>query len=162
MSKATPADLEAEGFDRKNFGFQPNAAGWNDAPGYLQKVLDEASAWAQSRVGAAPYASAVSPGWAFYALRRAELCFARMVLWNRRAAFLDGAAVSDHHEGAYAERSAYIKHAQSAMECADSAITEAMQALGIDPAAALPGTGSSVGYIETGRFPLATAEALNA
>lgn len=162
MSKATPADLTAEGFDRKNFGLQPGAgtdAAWT---AYLQSVLDEAGAWAQHRVGDTAYAASASPDYAFFALRRAELCYAALLLWNRRVAFHDASAVTDRQEGQYAERREYLRHAQAALECANSNLAEAMQALGLDPATQLDGVGSSVGYIETGRYPLATTGAINA
>ena len=162
MSKATPADLSAEGFDRKNFGMQPGAGTDGAWTAYLQAVLDEASAWAENRIGAALYAATVTPAYAFFALRRAELCYAGLLLWNRRVAYHDAAAVTDRQEGQYAERREYLRHAQAALDCANSNIAEAMQALGIDAATQLDGLGTSVGHIETGRYPLASAGALNA
>lgn len=158
MPKASVTDLQAEGFNAKNFALTAGPA-WD---AYLQSVVEEAGAWASYKVGADLYAGAVNPAYPFFALRRAELCFASMLLWRRRVGFLDGNATTDHGEGAPADRREMLAHMQSAMDCANSNLLEAMQALGVDPAANGDGLGTCVGFIETGRFPLSSTGALNA
>ena len=55
-----------------------------------------------------------------------------------------------------------LVHAQSAWECAQENIAEAIRATGGDPSLMLDGVGASFGHIETGMFPQSQAGAINA
>lgn len=154
MSKASTADLLEEGFKPEQFGFDTNTpAGWADPGGYLAKLVSEAGRWAESRIGTAVYAGVSAATFANDCLLRAEVQYARAILFKRRVAFFDSAATLSSALPAYAERRGYADDAKRSMECAEEWIAEAQRALGLDPSATLAGTGASVGLVETGRYP---------
>lgn len=158
VSKASAADLLEEGFKPEQFGFDAaNAAGWSDPGGYLAKVVDEAGRWTANYVGAAAYAAVAVDTYTNDCLLRAEVQYARAILFKRRIAFFDSAATVSNELPAYAERRGYAEDAQRAMECAEDYLAKALRALGIDAATSLPGTGSSVGMVETGRYSAVSA-----
>lgn len=159
MSKATTTDLREEGWRADQFGggFANGAA--FDA--YLTTVLGEASRWVEAKLGTATYAAAVSPSYLFDTLKRAELCFAAARLWKRRATFLDSQGNTGLDQSAAAERSAYLRQANAAMECAEAALVEGLRLAGVDPEVLGTVSGFAIGHIETGPFPISSTGALN-
>ena len=159
MSKATPTDARNEGWRDSQFG-----GGFADAAAfdtYLQSALDEAANWASAKVGAALYAATTS-GYGLDLLKRAELCFTAARLWRRRASFFDSQANQGLEKSAADERRAYLKHADDAWQCAQDVLAEALRELGVDLDALSGLPQISIGHIETGPFPLHSAEAINA
>lgn len=155
MSKATIQDIVDEGFRPDQFGYGTNATtGWSDAGGYLDRALTQAGTWAADRIGAAAYAALVPDSYAEQCTIRAEVCFCRARLFQRRVAFLDSSAVVGMGEfnTQHANRREMLAHAKEAWECAECAIADAIRATGGDPAAML-GSGASFGHIETGAWP---------
>lgn len=158
MSKASTADLLEEGFKPEQFGFDANSpADWSDPGGYLSKLIAEAGRWAENRIGSAAYAGVAVSTFANDCLLRAEVQYARALLFKRRVAFFDSAATVGRELPAYAERRGYADDAKRSMECAEEFIAEAQRALGIDPVPTLAGTGASVGVVETGRYATVSA-----
>lgn len=155
MSIATIQDILDEGFRAPQFGLpDKQAAGWSDPDGYLDRVLRQASRWASEKIGSA-YASLVPNSYAGDCTARAETCYVKHVLFKRRVAFLDssGVAGAGARDVQYLDRREMLAHAESAWQCAQDAIAEAIRATGGDPTETMSG-GASFGHVETGRFPL--------
>lgn len=147
MAKITATDIEQAGFRREQFGTPADFAL------YLAPVIDDAGVWAEDAVGAAAYAAAA--GVQLMHIRRAELCFAKDILWTRRVAFLDSNANAGLDASAYLNRREMLEHAAKARACADEEI-EIAKGLGN-----VPGSAISVGHIETGPYPPLSSARLN-
>lgn len=162
MGKAAIQDVLDEGFRPEQFGFASgNTGNWNASGGYIDKVLQQASRWAENYIGAPTYAAAAANTYVGDALARAEICYAKSVLFTRRVAFIDsGGTVSmGAVDVQYLNRREMIAHANAAWECAQSNLAEAIRATGGDPDAIYGG--SSFGHIETGALPIAVTGAIN-
>lgn len=164
MAKATIQDVLDEGFRPAQFGLADNAtAGWNDAGGYVDRVLQSAGRWARDALGADAYAAVVADTWPFDCLSRAEVCYCKTVLFKRRVAFLDssGSVSMGARDTQYVDRREMLAHADAAWQCAQDALAAAIRATGGDPATLIDGVGASFGHIETGGFPSAVPGANN-
>lgn len=154
MSIATIQSILDEGFRPAQFGLRDGAdAGWSDAGGFLDRVLNDAARWAADKIGAAPYAALVPGTYAYDCTARAEVCYVKHVLFKRRVGFLDssGAASTGARDTQYLDRREMLAHAATAWQCAQDDLAEALRATGGDPSIVQPG-GFSLGHIETGVF----------
>lgn len=154
MSKAIVSDLQAEGWTPDQFGAP---ADWSQNGGYLQKVLDTASTWAKTKVGATLY-DAQASGDAFTLLAQAEVHYGNAVLFGRRIKILDASAVAGLQAGLKIDPLKSMRQqADAALETAQGYLADAMVLLGIDTAASTPGSGMSSSTLETGRYGSASA-----
>lgn len=156
-AKSTTQDLLDEGFRPEQFGSPATWAGT-----YLGDLVAEAGRWVEAQLGAAVYGGVSSDTYAFDCCVKAEVQYASMVLWRRRAKFMDGAAQVGLEGTAYLDRREMLAHAEDARQNAVYWLGEAARALGVDPPAISAGGGISVGYTETGRFPQTSPGPLNA
>lgn len=148
MGKVTTAQITDEGFIAQQFG---TPADWATADtGYLARLMADASSWVQRKVTGTDYSAAT--GAMLYALKMAELCYCKSVLWRRRAAFLDSNAFSQLDQSPAAERKAYMEQSDSAWQCALDWLATAAAGGEVDVTG---GTGVSLNGAESG--PYATA-----
>ena len=150
MPQATAQHLRDEGWRVEQFG---GALTPMQFDAYLDAVCIEAGRWAGHYIGSADYAALPANSYATDCVRRAEVLFCNARLWKRRAAFFDsGAAHNEQHE--YLERREYLKHAEDIMACAESALTDAMRALGLPvDGIGADWAGMASGIVETGPLP---------
>lgn len=153
MAKATAQQLRDEGWRVEQFGGALDATGFT---AYLTTVVTEAGRWAEHHIGTASYAGMAANSYVSDCVVRAELCFSAAKLWKRRASFFDAGVQQDLQSPAYAERREYLAHADQMMECANSALADALRAIGL-PTDGLGAdwSGMAVGAVETGPYPLA-------
>ena len=153
MPKATATQLRDEGWRVDQFG---GALTPTEFTSYLTAVLSEAGAWAEHHIGSAAYSALPGAGYVFNLVARAELCYSASILWRRRAAFFDAGIQQDLQSPAYTERREYLGHADQMMDCAHSALADALRAIGL-PTDGLGAdwSGMAVGSVETGPYPLA-------
>lgn len=120
---------------------------------YLGDLIAEAGRWAAHHVGT-DYTAVPAVGYVHDTLARAELAYAASRLWKRRASFFDAGGQRDLGSPAYAERREYLAHASQMMACAETALAEALQALGL-PTDGLGAdwAGMATGVVETGPYP---------
>jgi hypothetical protein len=156
MPKATIQNVKDEGFRTEQFG---GIGATFDA--YLTPIVDEAGRWTEASLGASLYAAQTNPSRAFDLLKRAEVCYASATLWKRRAAFIDSGATHNMQAPQYLERREYLAHAQAAMDCATSSLSQVMGLLGVSTGALDGVPAFATGYIETGRFPQTSPAPLN-
>lgn len=146
-AKVTIAQITDDGFRAEQFG---TPADWATGDtGYLARLIADASLWVQRTISAATYTAAPSGGTLEYAIRMAELCWCRSVLWKRRAAFLDSNAFAGLQSGAAPERKQYLEQAADALQCAQDWLASAA-AGGSDDVPA--GTGITLASTETGPY----------
>lgn len=145
MAKATAQHLKDAGFRPEQFGTPA------DFDAYLAAILTDASTWVSDAVGDAVYAAATT-GVTLLRLKRAEICYTKAELWRRRAAFIDSNAQSglEGGGGVYLERREFLAHAAEADTCAQYNV-DLVNTGGDAPAV---GSGVSMGYAETGPFPV--------
>ena len=151
MPKVTVQDVKDAGFRKEQFGTPED---WETADtGYVARVIADAATTVTDRVGQAAYDAAT--GAQALRLKRAELCWVKHELWNRRAAFLDANAVRalEGNPSAASERKSYLEHAAAALECA---LNNTDQFISNGDAAAL-GSGASFGHVETGPYRVTTS-----
>lgn len=154
MPKSSVADMLAEGFRPEQFGFNDDqATAWSAPGGYLDKLVNEAGRWASAKVGATLYTATAADSYAHDCLARAEINYARSILYKRRIAFIDSNATLANALPAHAERKGYANDAERALQCALTFLAEAQRELGVDPTDSMTGTGASMGVVETGRYP---------
>lgn len=153
MPKATVQQMKDEGWRVDQFG---GALSPSQFDAYLGDLLAEAGRWTAHHVGA-EYALTPSPGYVADLLARAELAFCASRLWKRRASFFDAAGTHELESPAYAERREYLAHAERMMACAESALADALSALGL-PTDGLGAdwAGMASGMVETGPYPPVT------
>lgn len=157
MPKATITDITNAGFRAEQFG---SPADWLTAStGYVAVELARAGRWVEARIGATAYAAATAGTYLFDLLVQAETQLVASVLWRRRASYTDGNVVVGLQEGQYLERREYLAQADAAFAAAEQAISDALVESGA--AAQIPGSGISVGHVETGRYDIASEAALN-
>lgn len=142
MAKVTHKQVEDEGFHATQFGTPPD---WQASGGYVARLIAEAAAWVEARVGETAYA--VTTGLLGHAVAQAELCKVRAMLWRRRSAFLDANAQTALTEGAPALQRSYLEHARQAEACAEDWIATA-----IAGAANVAGSGATLAYVESGPY----------
>ena len=148
MPKVTIQDVTDAGFKAAQSGTPADFL--TPSTGYLARVIDEAAVWVADRVGADAYAAALAGTAQFQRLKRAELCWVKAELWSRRAAFLDANAFTalEGNPSAAAERRSYLEHAVTAQECALNNVD--LFLTGGDAAA--PGSGATIGHVESGPY----------
>lgn len=143
MAKAVPADIEALGFKKEQFG---TPADWSTASpaGYLQKILDDVALETQNKVGASTYTAATTGTLNFKRLKNAEAWFAAGALWRRRVQFIESAAAVSNSEDDYLTQREYLNHAATAEAAAWAELALVT--------AEAPDSGVRVGYVETGPY----------
>ncbi|WP_115513051.1 MULTISPECIES: hypothetical protein [Xanthomonas] len=120
-AKVTIQDIIDAGFRAEQFGtpLGDEAASWNQADGYVDRLLTRVERWARGRLGVQYDAiEVITPQGE--ALRSAELCWAKAQLWNRRAGFVDSNAATSLDNMAYLNRREYEAQAERAAACAES------------------------------------------
>lgn len=161
--KATAQNLIDEGFRAEQFG---TPAGFESD--FLPGVLLPAELWARDALGdtaydaAADNAATASLKYACTQLRTAEIAHASATLWRRRLAAIDSNAVAGQTGLEYLNRREYLAHAEAAEARAREYLGYAATRLGVALADNTPGSAISVGHVETGRYPVASATAVTA
>lgn len=151
MPKATVQKLRDEGWRVEQFGGALDATQFD---AYLGDVLAEAGRWAEHHLGVANYAAVGAGNYVHDILVRAELAFCAARFWKRRASFFDSQAHAELQTSEALERREYLAHAKTMIGCAEAALAEAMQTLGLDPGnLGADWAGMASGIVETGRFP---------
>jgi hypothetical protein len=161
--KAAPQDVVDEGFRPEQFGA---VQGW--LSDYLPAVLLAAELWARDALGDAAYdaadpnAATVALKYAASQIKRAEVYHASATLWRRRAKVVDSNAVAGLNGFEAANRSRYFEDADSAEALARDCLAVAAARMGVTIADNAPGSGLSVGHVESGRFPPTSTTAVTA
>jgi hypothetical protein len=149
MPKASIQYLIDSGFRAEQFG---QGTPFDADSEYLLRVLAEAEALVRVNVGNAAYDAVTdAASLAYLRLRKAEQEAAKSELWGRRAAFLDGSAVSAMDKAAYQERTQYLRAADAAAATCSAWIDEFLAGGDSPGEAAL--TGLSVGTVVSGPWP---------
>lgn len=159
MGKATVTDVVNDGWSAANFG---SPTDWLTATtGYVALALAEAVTWCAERYGVseAAYDAISATGAIGRHLKRAELLFVAHLFWRRRARFVDSGATLQFVENKYLTVREYNSLSDQALVDAEQAISDALVANGGE--AETPGSGVSVGHVETGRYPINSTAALN-
>lgn len=125
---------------------------WDQPVGYLQRVLDEASRWVSSSIGATLY-DAQTQGSAFGWIVSAEVYYANAVLFRRRITQVDAAAVAGLQSSVKVDPlKALRRQAEITLTNAQTCLANAMTELGLDASPSLPGTGMRSSTLVTGRY----------
>ena len=150
--KADIADILDEGWSAEMFG---NPASWSDAGGYLDKVLQDASRWAEKKISAPVYAEVGAGTYAMDCLIKCEVQYTNAVLFRRRIAFSDMSVQAGLQErGKYDPIKSANDNADAALERARFWLAEAQRDQGMPTEPT--GTGVSSGFVQSGRFPIAS------
>lgn len=153
MPYATAQHLRDEGWRPEQFG-----GAIFDFDAYLGAVIADAALWVAAKLGAA-YVGAT--GYVQSCARRAEIHMAGAMLFKRRATFVDSGATQGLERQAYLERRGYMEDAARLHECALATLRDALLFLGLPTDALNDAPALAVGHIETGPYPLTSAEATN-
>ena len=161
-TKATIANVLAEGFGPAMFGDAKNANFDTPDTGVVQQLLNRAENFVKDKLTAANFALLVDPSYPLDCVVCAETYFAAYQLWIRRIAFLDASATTGLEAD---KKAALLKQARANAEAAQADmaywLAEAQRAFGMDVQADQFGTGVSSGIVETGPFRQTIGAALN-